>query len=674
MKKKPATKSKRSKLTARDLFRLRIPTSIAISPDESQVAYTIERMDAKKRKYFSNIHLLNLKNSQSSQFTHGDHNDSAAVFSPDGKTIAFVSSRDKKVGIYLMPVAGGAERQLIEIDGAIASLQWTPDGKQLVFALRYNDSHFIKDEKKKKEEPVFRHVTRLYFRLDGLGYLPHDTFQIYTLSVDSAKLKKITKGKRDNETPHVSPDGKSIAYFSNRSKNQDMDFLRLDLFVTSIDGGKERKLPTPAGPCMVPRFSPDGKTIAYLGHDNPEDEWGVTNWHIWKVGANGKRKAVDLMPTFDRSTEDSSIADMSDFHGGGAITFSADGKRIYFLSSDTGVTNLFYVPIRGGRPTRVYRGKVHVQQFSMAPKSRKVAMVIAELNNPGDIYSAAPAFGAEKKAVRHTHLNPWIAKERQLGKTKEVWIKSFDGTDIQGWIVTPPNYKPGGRKCPAILQIHGGPRAQYAFTFFHEMQYLAAQGYVVLYTNPRGGSGRGESWAGAISGGWGDLDYRDCMAAADFLERQKSVNPKRIGVTGGSYGGYMTNLMIGKTNRFKAAVTQRSVVDLSSFVGSSDMGFSLNREFAGYPWENRENYDKCSPITYFDKVKTPVLIIHSEQDLRCHIEQADQMFVKLKTMGKKVEMVRFPEEPHGLSRHGRPDRRIARLEWITKWFNRYLKK
>jgi dipeptidyl aminopeptidase/acylaminoacyl peptidase len=163
------------------------------------------------------------------------------------------------------------------------------------------------------------------------------------------------------------------------------------------------------------------------------------------------------------------------------------------------------------------------------------------------------------------------------------------------------------------------------------------------------------------------------MAAADWMEKQKFINGKKLGVTGGSYGGYMTNWIIGQTNRFKAAVTQRSISDLSSFVGSSDIGFDLYREFDGWPWTNRENYDKCSPITYFHKVKTPVLIIHSEQDLRCHIEQAEQMFVKLKVLGKKVEMVRFPEEPHGLSRHGRPDRRIARLEWMLKWFKKYLK-
>ena len=205
------------------------------------------------------------------------------------------------------------------------------------------------------------------------------------------------------------------------------------------------------------------------------------------------------------------------------------------------------------------------------------------------------------------------------------------------------------------------------------MLYLASKGYVVFYTNPRGGGGRGETWAGTIIGDWGTIDYQDCMAAADYLEKLPYVNARKTGVTGGSYGGYMTNWMVGQTDRFKAAVTQRSVVDLTSFVGTSDMGYDLYREFGGQPWEVPETYERCSPITYAKKIKTPLLIIHSEQDLRCSIEQAEQLFVTLKLMKKKVEMVRFPEEPHGLSRHGRPDRRIARLEWILKWFDRYLK-
>jgi dipeptidyl aminopeptidase/acylaminoacyl peptidase len=354
------------------------------------------------------------------------------------------------------------------------------------------------------------------------------------------------------------------------------------------------------------------------------------------------------------------------------IFWTADGKKIYFLSSDTGATNLYYVPSAGGKPTRVFKGKCHIKGYSLNGKTKTAAFIYANLDIPGAIMSCSATYGGEAQAVKHVDLNPFLRTDVQLGTTRDLIFDSFDGTEIQGWLVLPPNFNPQ-KKYPAILEIHGGPRVQYAYTFMHEMQYLAAKGYVVFYTNPRGGSGRGETWAAAIAGGWGELDYKDCMAAADYLEKQKFVNRKKMGVTGGSYGGYMTNWIIGHTNRFAAAVTQRSVVDLNSFVGSSDFGYELNREFDGWPWTNPENYDKCSPITYFKNVRTPILILHNEKDLRCDIEQAEQMFVKLKVLKKKVEMVRFPDEPHGLSRHGRPDRRIARLEWIVKWFDRYLK-
>jgi dipeptidyl aminopeptidase/acylaminoacyl peptidase len=390
------------------------------------------------------------------------------------------------------------------------------------------------------------------------------------------------------------------------------------------------------------------------------------------VGINGRPKACDLMPGFDRHPLDGSITDLEDAGDSGTLYWSADGKRVFFISSCTGATNLFYVPASGGKPTRVFSGKCHIKGFSVNGRTRTAAVIRADLVNPGDIMTCPTTYGAEKKAVRHTDLNLFLQKEVRLGTTREVTYRSGDGTEVQGFLLTPPDFR-RTRKYPSILEIHGGPRAQYAFTFFHEMQYLAAQGYVVFYINPRGGIGRGETWAGCIVGDWGSFDYQDCMAAADYLEKQKFINTKRMGVTGGSYGGFMTNWMIGHTDRFAAAVTQRSVVDLRSFVGSSDFGFDLREEFKGWPWTDEDTYERCSPITYFKNVKTPVLIIHSENDLRCNIEQAEQMFAMLKILGKKTEMVRFPEEPHGLSRHGRPDRRIARLEWMLKWFDRYLK-
>ncbi len=666
-------KNKKRPVAAEDLFNLRIATSVSLSPDEKRIAYTVERIDKEDNKYYTNIFLYDLGRRESYAFTNGKHVDQKPSWSPDGSALAFVSVREKKTGIYVMPSGGGAERRIVELEASIGELNWTPDGKSLVFALRYNDSHEIEDEKKKSEPPVYRHITRLFYRLDGMGFVPKDKFQIYALSIESAKLRKITSGKKDNHSPELSPDGKLVLFVSNRSKDPDRELLRDDLFVVPFAGGKERRIAAPAGPKGAPRFSPDGKMIAYIGHDNPLDAWGVTNLHVWTVGTSGAPKAKDLMPTFDRMVVDQGITDSDDVHEKALLFWARDSRRLFFLSSDTGVTNLYSIPRGGGKPTRLFKGKCHIKNFSVSGSTRIAAMIHADLTNPCEIMTCPTQYGGEKQAVICTELNKFLRTEVTLGKTRDLMFGSFDGTEVQGFLVTPPNFSPT-RKYPAILEIHGGPRVQYGYSFFHEMQLLAAKGYVVFYTNPRGGSGRGETWADAIAGGWGDLDYKDCMAAADYMERLRYVDPKRIGVTGGSYGGYMTNWIIGHTNRFRAAVTQRSVVDLLSFFGSSDIGWSLEREFGGFPWRNKENYERCSPLNYFEKVKTPVLILHNERDLRCNIEQAEQMFTRLKVLGKTVEMVRFPDEPHGLSRHGRPDRRIARLEWILKWFDRYMKR
>jgi dipeptidyl aminopeptidase/acylaminoacyl peptidase len=669
---KAKKKTKKRMVEAEDVCRLRVAASGVISPDEKKIAYTVETVSDDKRKYFSHIFMADAATGESRQYTFGEISDRGPVWSPDGRFLAFVSTRDKKTGIYIMPAAGGAERQIIEADGAFSGLCWTPDGKTLVYNFRYNDSHKEKDDKKRKEAPLYRHITRLFYRLDGAGWMPKDRFHVWKVDIESGRATQLTKGKWDEIQPAVSPDGKTVVYVTNCSRDPELDSMKDDLFVIPIDGGRSRKIPTPAGPIAMPAFSPDGKKLAYLGHANPDDAWDVTNFHIWTVGLNGKPAAKDLVPKFDRQAHDQTIGDLGEGHGMQAPVWSRDGKRLYFYASDTGSNHIFYVSSGGGLPTRVTKKSCHIKSFSLNGKMKIIAAVISDLLTPGDLYVMPAVYDGDRRARRLTNTNKELFSGITMPKIREIWFKAYDGTDLQGWLVTPPNMV-RNRKYPGILEIHGGPTAQYGFTFYHEMLYLASQGYVVFYTNPRGGGGRGETFVGTIVGDWGSIDYQDCMAATDYLAGLAYVDDKRMGVTGGSYGGYMTNWMVGHTDRFRAAVTQRSVVDLKSFVGTSDMGFDLQREFKGQPWTNPEAYERCSPLTYAKNIKTPLLIIHSEQDLRCSIEQAEQLYVTLKLMKKKVELVRFPEEPHGLSRHGRPDRRIARLEWISGWFKKYLK-
>ncbi len=669
---KKTMRQKRRYLVAEDICRLKVLKTAAISPDEKKVAFTVEEISNDRRKYFSRIFIVDIGSGEISQFTFGEVSDREIVWSPDGRFIAFISTRDKKSGIYVIPSGGGSERKIIEADGSFNGLKWTPDGREIVYPFRFNDSHWIKDDKEKKEAPLFRHITRLFYRLDDSGFVPKDRFHLWKVDVESGRSVQLTRGQFDELSPAISPDGKSIVYISNRNGNPDVNYLLQDLFTISINGGKSTKIPTPPGPLGSPVFSPNGKKIAYIGHDNPNDSWGVTNWHVWTVGIDGRPAAKDLIPTFDRIAIDTTIGDVGETFEAPPLFWSPDGKRIYFGASDTGSTHIFYAPSNGGRPTRITHNKCHIKVYSLNGHRKQVAAIVSNLTIPGELHIMPSVYRADSKSRILAGPSDDLLAKIEMPKTREVWFKAHDGTELQGWIVTPVGFSKK-RKYPAILEIHGGPRAQYGFTFFHEMLLLASRGYVVFYTNPRGGTGRGETFADAITGGWGEIDYYDCMAAADYLENLPYVHKRKIGVTGGSYGGYMTNWIIGHTDRFRAAVTQRSVVNLESFFGSSDLGFDLYREFDGMPWKNPENYKKCSPLTYAKNIRTPLLILHSEQDLRCGIEQAEQFFATLKMMRKTVEFVRFPEEPHGLSRHGRPDRRVARLEWILKWFDRYLK-
>jgi dipeptidyl aminopeptidase/acylaminoacyl peptidase len=277
-------------------------------------------------------------------------------------------------------------------------------------------------------------------------------------------------------------------------------------------------------------------------------------------------------------------------------------------------------------------------------------------------------------ARRLTGFNQELLAEVELGEVEEVWFEGPDGNELQGWILKPPGFE-AGRTYPSILEIHGGPMAQYGQLFMHEFYFLAAQGYVVYFSNPRGGRGYGEEHTKTIYNDWGNKDYADLMAWVDVVAQKPYIDPERMGVTGGSYGGFMTNWIIGHTDRFKAAVTQRSVSNAISMAGSSDLSYPIWTALLGPDkpyWEDMETYWRQSPLSYFGNVKTPTLVIHSEEDLRCSIEQGEQVFAALKKAGVETELVRFPGEAHGLSRGGRTDRRVARLNHILRWFTRYL--
>jgi len=661
-------------ITAEDLYRFNTISEPRISPDGQNVVYTVQRVDQKTEKKYTNLWVVDTVNGESRQFTIGDQHDSSGRWSPDGKQIAFLSDRadkDKPAQVYLIQFSGGEARRLTGIQGEVSQLKWSPDGKQILCSVRKKDPEALerdKDGQKKKLGVVSRHYDRVFFKLDGYGYLPHELSHIWVVDVRTGRAKQLTDDKIYNEFNATwSPDGKQIAFVSNRSEDPDLFPDRVDLFVMPSKGGEFRKLETPVGFKYLPSFSPDGKWIAYIGSEGE----GVSykNAGVWIVPADGSKAAVNLTEKYDLHVDSSTINDIGSPETM-SPTWSADGKRLYFNCMLHGSSKLSSIATSGkDLRDEIGEGGV-VGSFSFDHAHKRLAYFYGQMHDPAQIFVKSMD---KDKMKQLTRLNRRLLDGVDLGQYEEVWFKGPDHNDLQGWILKPPGFDPA-KKYPSIMEIHGGPLTQYGKFFMHEFYYLAAHGYVVYFTNPRGGRGYGEEHAKGIYRDWGRADYADLMAWADYVEKLPYIDPQRMGVTGGSYGGYMTVWIIGHTHRFKAAVSQRCVSNFVSLWGSSDFNWAFQTELDDKPpFEDLQNYWEHSPIAYIGNARTPTLIIHSEGDLRCPIEQSEQVYVALKKQGVASEMVRFPDEFHGLSRTGRTDRRIVRLNHIVRWFDKYLK-
>ena len=667
---------KKHLITAEDLYRFQLITACEISPDGEQIVFCIQRVDKETERKYSNLRIVSTKRGGARQFTYGDQIDSQPRWSPDGSEIAFLSNRkdEKQPQIYIIHFNGGEARQLTNLKGNIATFEWSPCGKQFVCQFRKKDKEEIereKNEQKKKLGVVSRHFTRIFHKLDGSGFLPEERWHIWTINTHTGKGKQLTDSDiYDEGEPRWSPDGKTIVFCSNHSKDPDLDPVVIDLFVIPAQGGKPRKIKTPIGPKGFPTFSPDGKWLAYFGREGRGQSW--KNICLWVVPTDGKGTAKNLTEKFDFNVSSDTINDVPGFLAMMPPTWSKDQSSLYFQASHHGNTVLKSLALTGDERSlqTVIGGKGVLGSFSFDREQSRLAYFYASMTDPGQIWVQNLATGHSRKL---THINENMLRARNLGEIEKVWFKGAANNNLQGWILKPPDFDES-KKYPSILEIHGGPRVQYGNFFMHEFYFLAASGYVIHFCNPRGGQGYGEKHSKAIWNNWGTVDYDDLMSWADFIQQKPYIDAERMGVTGGSYGGYMTNWIIGHTARFKAAVTQRSVSNLISMYGSSDYNWVFQMERGDEPpWKNIENYWRQSPMKYIANVKTPTLVIHSEQDLRCAIEQGEQIFVALKKLGVDTEMVRFPDEPHGLSRMGRTDRRIERLKHILRWFDRYLK-
>jgi dipeptidyl aminopeptidase/acylaminoacyl peptidase len=662
------------RITAEDILRIKTLLDPRISPDGKRIAFVVKRVDEAKNKSFTNLWMAPSDGSAPPrEFTTGDNHDAEPRWSPDGRFIAFISDRvDETPQVYVIPTDGGEARKLTDLpEGGLSEIAWSPDGGSIAFIhepVDESDTKAAAEARKKdnKSTPP-RRITRLMYRLEGTGWLPSERPHLWVTDVATGETKQLGRTPNGEASPCWSPDGTAIACVVNRRPDPDFEPLYEDILLFPVDGGEPTVVAAPDGPKSSIAFSPDGSRIAWIGHTDVRDTWGSRNKQVWSAPVSGDGPAVCHTTALDRPAGVHTLADVHSF-GSGAAGPAWDGDaRILFIASDRGSERLMAVSLADNHIETLLEGRRAVLAFTYDPSSRCAALLMAEATAPAEI-CVWNGFGEPKRV---TGLNDDFVRSRSIQAPEEFTARTPDGREVHGWVLKPAGFDPS-RKYPMVLQVHGGPHTQYGWSFFHEFQFLAAEGYVVVYTNPSGSVGYSEDWARAIKGQWGIPDFDDLMAAVDHVLALGFVDEKRMAVAGGSYGGFMTAWVIGHTNRFRCAIADRGVYNLVSMAGQSDFPWD-NSNFDGYAWDWSDVLLRHSPLTYSRNVTTPVMILHSEGDLRCPVGQAEEYFAALKALGKEVVFLRFPAESnHGLSRGGPPDLRVARLKANAEWFRRHL--
>jgi dipeptidyl aminopeptidase/acylaminoacyl peptidase len=655
-------------ITPEDYFAFEFVSDPNLAPDGKLVAYVVTKVDRAQNRRNSSIWIVATDASRAPwQFTTSPQNSNSPRWSPDGKWLAFLSARpsaDAGTGtatpasdqprnqIYLLSMSGGEARRLTNLKNGVSTFRWSPDGARMIAVSRIGPSDNRADSRpENKERSDVRHYKDSSYKFNDSGWFDDRRTHFWVVELGSGNAKQITEGNDWNDSdPQWSPDGTRIAFVSNRTGKEYNENRNTDVWVIAADGSSLTKISDHDESDNNPRWSPDGKTIAYTGELHDQD-----HPKIWLAPSTGGKPSVLAVDNLDLIPS--------------GMEWSADGNSIYFETGVKGEFQIFRADLKRRTAEQVTKGPRAVRNADFNWTTSSMVYLANDFKHLDDIYVANLSGGSERKL---TSLNEALWKQLQFANVERFTYKSADDWDVAGFLVKPIGWQEG-KKYPLILSVHGGPAGQYGVDWYHEFQVYAAKGYAVLFTNPRGSTGYGQKFERGIAGEWGGKDYQDVMNGVDAgLKKYPWLDAEHMGVTGGSYGGFMTNWIVGHTDRFKAAVTLRSVVNFISDEGTRDGAYGHTPDFGGDLFEKFDLFWDRSPLKYAKNVKTPTLILHSDNDFRVPLEQGEQWFRALKHFGVTTEIVMFPRENHNLTRTGEPRHLVESLNWQLYWFDRFV--
>jgi dipeptidyl aminopeptidase/acylaminoacyl peptidase len=640
-----------------DLFYLKRSANPVFSPDGIQAAFVVSIPQPSENRIVEQITLINRNTSERRILTEG----ASPQWSPDGRYIAFEFEEYCNAGIWIYDVLKDSKHFLVQLyqsdyftdHYATNNFCWSPDGKTIA----YVSTAPFEQENENSATRVFNHL--LYKTKGGRGrpkYADDRLTQIWIVSIENKSKKLLSENEYNEHSISFSPDGKVICFISNHSGQPDLNQWSR-LHTLQIVTGEVRALSPEKASAFQPVWSPDGKLIAYLGIKSPvsTNDSPAEDTQLYVVPATGG-KARCLTTPLDRRVEQ--------------VSWDPSSTFIWFTAGDAGSIFLYKVFVDTGKITTVIQNQGKVLEFDISADGKDIIYSHMDSINLPDLFKLNLP---DNSTTRLTSFTEELSGTCRLSPAETFWFKSFDDLKVQGWVIKPSDFIPG-RTYPVILVIHGGPHNMVGYEFEDRMQLLAADGYGVLYFNPRGSSGYGQAFSYGTIKAWGEGDYEDLISGVDAaIENNDWIDPERLGVTGQSYGGYMTNRIITKTTRFKAAVADGSISNLISFAGTSLYHSLMESEFQGQVYENFEELWNCSPLKDVTKVTTPVLFLHGETDNEVPVSQADEMFVAVRKQGVDTSFVQYIAEGHGWRPDLRTASRIDLLNRMISWFDRYLK-